>query len=235
MTQTVAPVDVVTIAAPGEKASIMIDPCLDAFRVGRVSTLNEMLLPGYNTADDADIAGLKPAAALVHQLVRKCEHNEPVRELITFLKDGGYVASNGAISPEGLEAAREIKTAIQVKDKTTGFYRRIEAELLAVALKRSGMAIVRRTDGTFLNPNVVFLSDEEMTARLNVSSIVGYSFFVPSPVAEGSLLPCTSDDGKQSTKLRVALPEGFHLLEGWLKSNNRVEALQFNKWGDADA
>ena len=122
-----------------------------------------------------------------------------------------------------------------MKNPTTGNWSVETVSLLNIAMKRAGMAIIRRTDGTYLNPNVSFLDDPELAQRLDVADITGMTFFVPSPVAEGSLLACTEGIGNQSTKVRVALPEGFHLLEGWLKTNGRADSLRRDKWGANDA
>jgi hypothetical protein len=222
MNNTFAPVDVVTVAAPGETPSIMIDPCLDAFQVGRTAALNEMLLPGFNTSDDSNCNDLRPAAALVHQLVRKTERNEFTRQLIQFLQDGNYVDRDGVVNLDGVEAAKEITVTVPGTDRTSN--------LFAEGMRTRGMAIVIRTDGLYINPNVRYVGDAELCQALGVSKAYGFSFYVPSPVAEGSLLTCTEDGGKQSSKLRIALPDGFHLLEGWLKSNGRADKLRRDKW-----
>lgn len=222
MTTTYAPVDVVTVAAPGETPSIMIDPCLDAFQVGRTAALNEMLLPGFNTSDDTTCADLKPAAALIHQLVRATEQNSYTRQLIQFFQDGGYVNAQGVINLDGVEAAKRIEVTVDGTGRTSNLFDQ--------GMRRRGMALVIRTDGLFLNPNVRFVDDAELCQTLGVPKAYGFSFYISSPVAEGSLLLCTEDSGMQSTKIRVALPDGFHLLEGWLKSNGRADKLRRDKW-----
>lgn len=224
-------VDVVTMTEASETPSVMIDPCLDAFAVGRKTSLEEMLLPGYNTGDDRLISELKPAAALIRQFVRQTTHNEKTRELISFFRQNGYVSEDNVVDPAGIQAAKEITTKYWAKDERGNDVLK-ETSLLNAGLRYSAMAIIDRADGLYLNPNVRFCSDLEMQVESGKEDLSVYSFYAPTPVAEGSLLCCTDDSNttKQSTKLRVALPDGFHLLEGWLKANGRAKALNKKKF-----
>ena len=224
-------VDVVTMTEASESPSVMIDPCLDAFAVGRKTALEEMLLPGYNTGDDRLVSELKPEAALIRQYIRKTTRNEHTRNLIDFFREKGYVNEDNSVDPIGPEIARQV-TVTYVAKNAKGQDEEFETSLLDAGLRYRGMAIIDRADGLYLNPNVRFCSDLEMAAVSGKEDLAVYSFYAPSPVAEGSLLACTDESNttKQSTKLRVALPDGFHLLEGWLKANRRAEILNKKKF-----
>lgn len=86
---------------------------------------------------------------------------------------------------------------------------------------------------SYRNPNVRYMLAEELAEMLGVADSAiapGVSCYVPRDIAKGSLLAFTGDSKKQTTKLQVHLPHGFHLLDGWFKAEDRYLKLQRDKF-----
>jgi len=234
MTTAVAykPVDVVVTPNLDGQMSIMIDPCLDSLRVGRNKAITEMLLPGYYTGPDSTSDQLQPEAAIIRQVYRITENNRYTPDLIAFLRDSDHVGHNGLIDPEGFEQAKAIKVTYRAR---AGLGQIVEREDSLFKLGMSGAknAIVTRADGTVINPNVSFAQGDALASLVGLGSsdeLLADSFYVPTPLASGALASCAASESKQSTKLRVLLPNGYEFLVAWFRLSGRIEALQSDKW-----
>ena len=233
MSATIARQHVDVVVTPDAQGvmSIMIDPCLDSLRVGRFRAIDEMLMPGVHTSMDSTADQLQPEAAIIKQLYRNTNRNEHARELIQFLRDGGYVLPNGVIKAEGLEAAKEIKVTYRVKN-ALGFWETKHSNLAERGIGTAKSAILKRKECYVVHNNVSFLPSEELAAAIGVDAddLIGDTFYVPTALASGALASCSASETKQSTKLRVLLPNGYEFLVAWLRLNGRAEALQSDKW-----
>jgi len=224
-------VDVVVTPDANGVMSIMIDPCLDSLRVGRSKAIDEMLLPGVHTGMDSTAEQLQPEAAIIKQFYRNTTANKDARDLIEFLAENDYILANGAIKTEGLEAAQKIEITYQAKN-SRGFYEVVKSNLAERGIRTAKAAILKRKDCYVVHQNVSYLPSEDLAAAVGVDAddLIGDTFYVPTALASGALASCGASETKQSTKLRVLLPNGYEFLVAWLRLNNRAELLQADKW-----
>jgi hypothetical protein len=180
---------------------------------------------------DSTADQLQPDAAIIKQLYRNTTNNEPARDLIKFLRDGDFILSNGVIAPEGLEAAKDLKVTYRAKN-AFGFWETKESNLAERGIRTAKSAILKRKECYLVHKNVSFLDSEELAAVVGVEAedLIGDTFYVPTALASGALASCSASETKQSTKLRVLLPNGYEFLVAWLRLNGRTAALQADKW-----
>ena len=225
------PVDVVVTPDAQGVMSIMIDPCLDSLGVGRQKTIEEMLLPGIHNSEDGLFRELQPEAAILKQIYRITSRNQATVQLIQFLRDNDYLLSNGVIKSGGMEAAAEITITYKAKD---GLGRWIEqtGNLATRGMETAKNAIVVCQDVEMVHPNVIFLESDQIPEALgsDADEVSGDTFYIPTPLASGALTSCAASETKQSTKLRVLLPNGYEFLVAWMRLNNRSEILKNDKW-----
>lgn len=224
-------VDVVVTPDAQGVMSIMIDPCLDSLGVGRQKTIEEMLLPGRHNSDDGLFRDLQPEAAILKQIYRITNRNQFAVQLIQFLRDNDYLLPNGVIKPEGLEAAKKVTVTYKGKDGLDRWVEKTDT-LASRGMATAKNAIVVCHDVEMVHPNVKFLEGDQIAEALGVEGeeVSGDTFYVPTPLASGALVSCAASETKQSTKLRVLLPNGYEFLVAWMRLNNRSEVLKNDKW-----
>lgn len=199
----------VSVVTAGDNPVIQIDPCLAAFGVGRKVGLKEMNLPG-SVPPERPLPSMKGLTEDEKKLAYSKAKLPWLQELRpgAALVDHVYVYDFHRVPKDGsaYEDKRAYLTVYDVENDRIVDYR---------------------------NPNAVFMLAEELAALLGVESTTikpGASCYVPRDIAKGSLLAFTGDSKKQTTKLQVHLPHGFHLLDGWFKAENRYLKLQRDKF-----
>jgi hypothetical protein len=197
----------VSVVTSGDNPVIQIDPCLAAFGVGRQVGLKEMNLPGSVPPERPlpSMAGLSPEGKKLAYQKAKLPWLQEIRPGAALI-DKIYVYNK---RPEDGTVYEDKRAYFDVYD------------------------IAEDCVVSYRNPNVVFMLAEELAEHLGVADSAinpGACCYVPRDIARGSLIAFTGDSKKQTTKLQVHLPHGFHLLDGWFKAEDRYLKLQRDKF-----
>ena len=201
----------------------------------------EGLRTAYLAAKLPHLQDLQVSRALVKVVYQRgAQRTAAMEEFVSRL--AGSIDADGCINPEAI--AELLSSCDQVRLKqgrelvTIGeAWKQEVATQMPMAPHLANILRVWDRDREevryFLNPNAEFVSLQDLAKTLKVEKVStppGSSHYLPIGVAQGCLYPFTEDDRKQTAKLQVMLPHGFHLLDAWFKAENTYLKLQVDKF-----